>query len=259
MSGSQLCDNCFKGVTHEGTPTGKWENIGGVDCYVALPGDASNSKLAVLFLPDAFGIQLINNQLLISDFAANGFKTVGVDYFHGDPVPADAVKPDYSGTWNRADWFAKHINDLQPMRETISKVIDSLKAEGVEVFGATGYCIGGRFTFDLAFENTIKVAATSHPSRLEVPADLEKYLSASKAPLLINSCTTDHQFPLEAQAQADHILGNGKFAPGYKREYFEGCEHGFAVRGDMSKPEVKAGKEGSFMSTVEWFKQYLKV
>jgi len=29
------------------------------------------------------------------------------------------------------------------------------------------------------------------------------------------------------------------------------------VRGDLSKPEVKAGKEGAFKATVEWFAQYL--
>lgn len=79
----------------------------------------------------------------------------------------------------------------------------------------------------------------------------------SKAPLLINSCEVDQAFPLEAQAQADAILGDGKFAPGYKREYFEGCSHGFAVRGDMSNPKVKAGKEGAFKASVEWFAKYL--
>jgi hypothetical protein len=60
-------------------------------------------------------------------------------------------------------------------------------------------------------------------------------------------------FPIEAQATTDKLMGDGKFAPGYKREYWEGCSHGFAVRGDMSKPEIKAGKEGAFKSTVEWF------
>jgi hypothetical protein len=79
----------------------------------------------------------------------------------------------------------------------------------------------------------------------------------SKAPLLINSCTVDQQFPHESQAKADEILGDGKFEPGYKREYFEGCTHGFAVRGDLSDPKVKAGKEGAFKATVEWFQKYL--
>jgi hypothetical protein len=77
--------------------------------------------------------------------------------------------------------------------------------------------------------------------------------SKTNVPLLINSCTTDPQFPQESQAKADEVFGEGKFAPGYKREYFEGCTHGFAVRGDMSDPKVKAGKEGAFKAAVEWF------
>jgi len=52
-------------------------------------------------------------------------------------------------------------------------------------------------------------------------------------------------------------LGDGKFKPGYKREYFNGCTHGFAVRGDMNNPEVKAGKEGAFKASVEWFLKHL--
>ena len=86
---------------------------------------------------------------------------------------------------------------------------------------------------------------------------LQKYASVSKAPLLINSCTVDQAFPHESQAIADEILGGGKYTPGYKREYFEGCTHGFAIRGDMSDEKVKAGKEGAFKATVEWFQQYL--
>ena len=42
---------------------GKWEKIGGVDSYVATPtGDYPRNK-AILFLSDAFGPQLQNNQV----------------------------------------------------------------------------------------------------------------------------------------------------------------------------------------------------
>lgn len=41
-------------------------------------------------------------------------------------------------------------------------------------------------------------------------------------PLLLNTCTVDQQFPETAQSQADAIFGEGKFKPGYKREYFDG-------------------------------------
>jgi hypothetical protein len=35
------------------------------------------------------------------------------------------------------------------------------------------------------------------------------------APLLIDACEFDSQFPVDAQSQANEILGDGKFAPGY--------------------------------------------
>ena len=40
-------------------------------------------------------------------------------------------------------------------------------------------------------------------------------------------------------------------------ECFEGCSHGFVVRGDMSDPKVKAGKGGAFEAVVEWIKEYI--
>ncbi|KAF7983414.1 hypothetical protein HWV62_22449 [Athelia sp. TMB] len=247
-----FCADCIKGVKHEGTPSGTLTKIGGVDCYVATPkGDYDKGKV-VLFLPDIFGLQLQNNQLLTDDLANNGFKTVLLDYLSGDPVPPDALA---TPGFNIGEWFGKH--PLPTIREPTDKVIAALKEEGVAEFGATGYCLGGRFVFDLAFEGVISVAVTAHPSHLQSPDDLERYAKEAKAPLLINSCTTDTQFPLEAQAKADEILGGGKFAPGYAREYFEGCTHGFAVRGDLSDPKVKAAKEVAFEKSVGWFQKYL--
>ncbi len=105
----------------------------------------------------------------------------------------------------------------------------------------------------------------------------QTYLGKSKAPILINSCENDFQFGTDAQAKADEILGDGKFAPGYEHTYWEGCTHGFAVRGDIvralawgsyriygspcsrsqSDPKIQAGKEGAFKATVEFLIKHL--
>jgi hypothetical protein len=53
------------------------------------------------------------------------------------------------------------------------------------------------------------------------------------------------------------LLGDNKFIPGYRREYYEGCSYGSAVRGDMSDLRVKEPKEGAFRSCVEWFSRHL--
>ncbi|CAK5268067.1 unnamed protein product, partial [Mycena citricolor] len=190
---------------------------------------------AILFLTDVFGLPLVNNKLLADDFARNGFKTYVPDLFAGDSVNPDAMT---TGTFNREEWSPNHTQEKT--RPIIDKLMTALEAQGVTRFAAVGYCFGGRYVFDLAFDHKIAAAAVAHPSRLQTPADLEKYAATATAPLLINSCTVDKQFPVEAAIQADEILKG--FAPGYKREHFEGCTHGFAVRGDMSIPAVKAGK-----------------
>ncbi|KAJ7201624.1 Alpha/Beta hydrolase protein [Mycena pura] len=266
-----FCSDCFKGVRHEGTPegercspmedssliviTGKIEQIGGAKCYVATPTADYPKDKVVLFMTDAFGLSLPNNLLLADDFARNGFKCIMPDILNGDDAPADLFEPNRTVPWDLNTWFASH--GTEQTRPVIDKVVTALKAEGVTGFAATGYCFGARYVFDIAFDGITKASAVSHPSLLVIPDDLEKYSKVAKAPLLINSCSVDKMFPLDAQAKADEILGDGKFAPGYHREFFEGCTHGFAVRGDLSDPKVKAGKEGSFKACVDWFSKHL--
>ncbi|EIN09463.1 alpha/beta-hydrolase [Punctularia strigosozonata HHB-11173 SS5] len=243
-----FCKDCISGVINEGEPAGKIEKIDGVDVYVATPEIDYPKDKVILFLPDVFGLAQ-NNKLVADAFAKNGFKTILPDYLNGDPISEDVLTGKVPG-FTINDWFANHGPDKT--RPPLDKVINALKTQGVTIFGATGYCLGARYAFDLAFENIPKAVVVNHPSLLE-PSDLEKYFSVSKAPLLINSCEVDQMFPAEKQAKADEIFGNGKFAPGYTRLYWEGCTHGFAVRGDVSDPKVKAGKEGAFKAAVEFF------
>ncbi|KAJ3827346.1 dienelactone hydrolase [Lentinula raphanica] len=253
---SPLCEDCVKGVKHEGEAKGHWESIGGVNCYVgtpASPSQDSKQNKAILYFPDVFGMQLINNQLLVDSFAENGFLTIGVDYFDGDPIPENALEPG-APTFDRNTWFSKH--EYSQTRPYVDKVYDALKERGITAFASVGYCFGASYTFPLAIENKIQVAMIAHPSR-SIPDSLQGYFDSSKAPLLINSCEFDPAFPLEACQKADAIFSHGNFSPGYKRVHWPGCKHGFAVRGDMSVPEVKAGKEGAFRETVEWFSKYL--
>jgi dienelactone hydrolase len=68
-------------------------------------------------------------------------------------------------------WFPSHGADVthKPLRA----VIAALQEQGVTTFGATGYCFGARYAFDLAFENVTAAIVVSHPSLLNAPADFE--------------------------------------------------------------------------------------
>ncbi|KAF8524575.1 alpha/beta-hydrolase [Hysterangium stoloniferum] len=247
-----LCSDCIKGVRHEGTPTGTIEKIAGIDVYVALPSGEYDKEKALLYLPDGFGLPLWNAQA--DDFALNGVAVYMIDYYDGDPVPFDLLtEKDFK--FDLSAWIGKHPAEVT--RPLLDPVIAALKERGIKEFGATGYCFGGKYVFNLAQEGTIKVGVVSHPSLLKMPDDLETLLAKSKAPMLINSCDVDGQFPKESCELADNLLGDGKYAPGYKRVHWKGCVHGFAVRGDLSDPLVKAGKEGSFKETAAWIKKYL--
>ena len=170
-----------------------------------------------------------HDQLLADDFARNGFKVVAPDIFDGEPAPLNAFEPGVN--FDVGSWIGRHSPERA--NTIVRSVIEALKAEGVTKFGAVGFCYGGRLAFDLAFTGDVDVVAVSHPSFLKTPDDLKKYFEVAKAPLLINSCEVDQQFPIESQKVADEIFGDGKFTPGYQRTYWPGCVHGFAVRGDL--------------------------
>ncbi|KAJ6498276.1 hypothetical protein DFH09DRAFT_1376179 [Mycena vulgaris] len=286
-----FCANCFKAVKHQGRPEGSMSEIGGIKCYIATPhGDYAQNK-AVLFLPNVFGLEMSNNQLLADDFARNGFKTIIPDIMNGDPVPLTLLSSD-SLPFDWDEWFAAHdaaeaqlaaigseqkassivAHNPPPFdwgtwfaahgpaatRPPLEAVVTALKLDGVTRLAATGYCWGGvALCLRPAFAGDIHAAAIAHPSLLVVPDDLEKYRTTATAPLLINSCADDPPFPPAAQAQVDALLSGGRFAPGYKRAFFDGCAHGFAAHGNMSDPLVRAGKEGAFRGTVDWFLKHL--
>jgi hypothetical protein len=50
----------FAGVTHEGTPTGKIETIGGIECYVATPTVDYPKDKVLLYITDVFGYAFVN-------------------------------------------------------------------------------------------------------------------------------------------------------------------------------------------------------
>ncbi|KAK7054306.1 hypothetical protein VNI00_003499 [Paramarasmius palmivorus] len=185
-----LCAACISGVRYEGTPTGEIIDINGVKVYRALPEKDYDKTKAVLFLTDVFGLSLENNRLLADDFARNGYQTYAPDYLNGDDVPPDALDP--GSDFDLAAWLAKH--GKEQTEPPLLAAIDGLKKQGITAFGATGYCFGGRYVFNLAYYGTTKVSVASHPSLL-TEDDVTEYAKTT-IPLLINSCEFDDQWLL---------------------------------------------------------------
>jgi len=73
----------------------------------------------------------------------------------------------------------------------------------------------GRYTFDLAFDKVIKVAAVAHPSLLKVPEDLEvgrfHYAHIRAPAILIVSISTGIQ--KDGCSSLDQLLRDGPDVP----------------------------------------------
>ncbi|KAF8798623.1 hypothetical protein BYT27DRAFT_7320549 [Phlegmacium glaucopus] len=76
---------------------------------------------------------------------------------------------------------------------------------------------------------------------------------ALQVEVLIPSEVSDYEYlsltSSDSVVAAPEYRADGFQKEGYKRGCFEGCTHGFAVRGDMNDAKVKPGKEGAFKST----------
>ncbi|KAN0126173.1 alpha/beta-hydrolase [Lactarius tabidus] len=244
--------------------------------------DFPNDK-AILFLTELFGLEL-NNNLLIDAFACNGFKVYASDLFEGDPVDQNAFEPIRCKNHRYSSFaslfytrFCRYISCLTDDLPTVGiqlrlntwlpnhttehtgkcvlKVIEELKSKGITVFGATGYCYSARLVFSLTFENIVRFSVITLPSFLK-SEDLNIYTKKSKAPLLGNSCEVNPPFLKELAEAADEKFA--KFEPGYKRTFWEGFHHGFAVHGDLTNPAVIPSREGSSKATVEWFINHMQ-
>ncbi|THH27069.1 hypothetical protein EUX98_g7119 [Antrodiella citrinella] len=243
-------DNVILGVRHEGVPQGKFENIGGHECYVATPsGDYAHDKV-ILYLLDLYGLKTDHNKRLADDFARNGFRVIIPDILCGDAMTEERRNhPDFK--WD--DFRANHTDAT--WIPILDDVVKALKASGVTRIGTIAHSFGGTPAFYLAYANESHVTILSTPSRMD-RGTFEKYRETSRAPLLLHGCEVDRMFTQEVQAVADEVLENGQFHPGYERTYWDGCNHGFASKDDADA-KAKAAKEGVFEVSVKFFRKYL--
>ncbi|GAA5982510.1 hypothetical protein JCM10908_006678 [Rhodotorula pacifica] len=239
---------CVSGFKHDGTPSGKIEEINGVKTYVSVPNGDYDKTKALLFLTDIFGTALPNGQLLVDSFAANGIPVYMPDYLHGDEIAAEDLN---SGKVDLMQWLGKHGKEVT--RPVIDKIVEHLKGQGVQKFAAIGYCFGGRYVTDLVVDSVASVGVVAHPSLLEVPKDIEA-LNKSNAHFLWLDAGDDYMFNKEKQGQAKEILkGNEK----HKFVDYEGVGHGFAIRGDPSNDHVRKAADDAFEQSVNFIKAHL--
>lgn len=242
---------CTVGVAHEGTPTGKTIKVAGkYAAYLATPPSSkAHSGVGLLYIPDVIGIWK-NSQLMADQLAANGYLTLIIDVFNGDPIPLN--KP---GDFDFMAWMTKGSTGNNPhTKEAVDPIvvdaIKTLKEEyGVKKLGALGYCFGAKYVAR-HYKSGIDVGYFAHPSFVE-----EDELAGVTGPLSIAAAETDTIFTTEKRHASEDILK--KTGQPYQINLYSGVEHGFAVRGDVNDKVIKFAKEQAFLQAVTWFDHFL--
>ncbi|KAG9252969.1 dienelactone hydrolase [Emericellopsis atlantica] len=251
MASNQPGRCCALGHLHEGTPSGENIKIGKIDAYFAKPTTTNhNNKTLVVYLPDIIGIWQ-NSKLMADAFAAEGFACVVVDLFNGDPGPLNPPEGFDLMGWLQKGSDGNNPHGVEQADAITAEALQWAKQQGYTKIGAAGYCFGAKYCVR-HYKNGIGATFLAHPSFVD-----EEELAAITGPLAIAAAQFDDIFPTEKRHKSEEVLA--KTGVDWQIFLHSGVQHGFAVRGDMTKPNVKRAKEQAFKQAVEWFESQLSL
>lgn len=151
-----------------------------IDAYLATPsGDNAHKDKAILYLPDVLGIWQ-NAQLIADQYAANGYTTLLVDLFNGDPVSVNEF-----GKIDIMKWLAEGSDGKNPhTKEVVDGIVEAaikhMKEEmGIKKIGAVGYCFGAKVCLPRFSVFSMPVVTDSRHSTLSVTTRTVSTLATS--------------------------------------------------------------------------------
>jgi dienelactone hydrolase len=292
------CPDCFKGGIHDhrGDAKGHEEEIHGLRTYVASPSPSSTSKSTIIFITDAFGLELINNKLLADRYAAGtGFRVLVPDVIPGGPASIAVMNP-MESIFEPVKWFdiwgqIKRIGYvLTTMRymvpffiranptkpATVNSIVNWTRKVKKDLppgakLGICGFCWGGYQSTHLSAkpsvedgtEPLIDAQFCAHPSALKPPGDIVNAITKFKVPYSIAVGLKDFVFTPKQGEETEAVLrekagdGKGENDIHYEFKYYEGCAHGFAVRAKVGDTVQEKGAEDACEQAITWFKKWL--
>ncbi|EQL01830.1 dienelactone hydrolase [Ophiocordyceps sinensis CO18] len=243
---------CTVGTLFEGQPTGQMIKVDGkIDAYLAkAPSSSAKTRTGcgILYLPDVIGLWQ-NSKLMADSFAANGYTTLVVDLFNGDPVPLNRPDAFDFAKWVQHGSDGNNPHTPEAVDPIVLAAIKALRAMGVDTMAAVGYCFGAKYVVR-HYKNGIDCGFVAHPSYVD-----EDELAAIGGPLSVAAAETDAIFPADKRHRSEEILLKTKKP--YQITLYSGVEHGFAVRGAADVKVQRFAKEQALRQAVAWFDVFL--
>ena len=267
--------------------------VHGLECYVTPPLSSTvESKSAIIYFTDGFGLGLINNKALCDEYAkGTGMRVYAPNVIIGNPPPIrsmDAVEavsetPAWTDIWGhirKIKGFIDMAITMGPflMRSPPPKAYDTvldftrkikaeLPAEGK--LGVCGACWGGYHSTRLCTETVeegssqrlVDASYQVHPSALSAPDMIVDAIKKYKTPYSLALGDKDIVLSPKKVDETKSILEteakDGQTGYQYEFIIYKGMAHGFGVRGDAEDPAIREEMNKAKDQAVNWFKKYL--
>ncbi|VEU19319.1 DEKNAAC100568 [Brettanomyces naardenensis] len=232
---------CCEISFHTGTPVGSISEVYGLNTYVI----GKPSETIIIIATDIFGYQLKNTQLVADALhAKTGYQVYIPDLFNGE-----ALRPNPSNREEIGAWLGKHSPEttLPPFNKFVSELKKDLTPKFV---AGIGYCYGAKLVIsNIGEEGPLDIGCVAHPSFVDV-AEIEKV----KKPLLISAAQDDPALTVELRHKTEEILTKNKNI--FQIDLFSNTRHGYAVKGDFSKPLVRYAANKTLADQALWIQTF---
>jgi len=251
MASNPVSSACYQGFLHEGQPRGEISKVKDFEVYTTKPTEGSYEN-GVLILTDIIGHGFNNFQLIGDQLADRGYFVMIPDLFDGDAIPLNRPEGFDQPKWRSGGYGANGTaHTPENIDPVIQSSIDEMRGKyGCKHVGAMGYCFGAKYVVRYLRKGKLDAGYLAHPSNVT-----EGELRKIQGPLTIAAAETDGQFPEEKRHESEKILK--ELGVPYQINLYGGVNHGYAVRGDISKKHVRYAKEAAFHQAVQWFGEHL--
>jgi dienelactone hydrolase len=265
----------------------------GISTYIAGGSDSSKSKSTIIYLPDAFGLKLVNNKLLADTYARRtGCRVLIPDVLRNGgidpsimPFMESVMEPNkhwsVGGVLYKVYCAARVIPHAVPFLvfghpdKAHNRVLAYARAVKAELpeggkLGVCGFCWGGMASTKLCTEASvaggdqrlIDAQFNGHPSYISgTPEVVVDAIKAFSTPYSCAVAEHDFQFSQavaeKTEAKLREELGAdeaGKYV--YEFKVYKGCHHGFCVRAKEDTDNMTGYKQ-AIEQAVSWFNKYL--
>jgi dienelactone hydrolase len=254
------CPDCFKGSvhTHAGEAKGNLDTLYGKNCYVASPPSTSTSASVIIYLTDAFGLNLINTKILADRFAAEtGCKVLVPDVIPGGGGPVGLmgyteilqtrvslgdgfgqlrrISAAFAVAYYSVPFFLRILTWAAPQRAYPKNILPFAQAVRADLppgakLGVVGFCWGGYGSTRLCTEPAVKggserlvdVQFCGHPYNVKTPDKVVDAVRKFKVPFSMAIGDNDKFLSKEKVDKIEVVLkekvGSGKGDDDYNYE-----------------------------------------